>query len=267
MPVSPPSSLSFARSYPTTIKPSRLVRVQVNGGFVEVPYGAPVGAVLQDLPVDSGLTVLAAMVHHRCVDLTHPICAPTDVRPVTYAHREGVLVYRRSVSLLLLEAAREVVAKEPRARFVLAGEGPLRAELERTASDLGLGDRFRFLGYRSDMPRVISALDVYVLSSLWEGLPLALLEALAMGKPVVATRVGGNPEVVDHGVNGFIVPPRDASALAQALLKTCRDDAFRRNARDVNRTRFETQFSLQAMVSAHEKLYVEVARTRRLFGR
>ena len=108
MPVSPPSSLSFARSYPTTIKPSRLVRVQVNGGFVEVPYGAPVGAVLQDLPVDSGLTVLAAMVHHRCVDLTHPICAPTDVRPVTYAHREGVLVYRRSVSLLLLEAAREV---------------------------------------------------------------------------------------------------------------------------------------------------------------
>jgi uridine kinase len=108
MPVSPPSSLSFARSYPTTIKPSRLVRVQVNGGFVEVPYGAPVGAVLQDFPVVAGLTVLAAMVHHRCVDLTHPICAPTDVRPVTYAHREGVLVYRRSVSLLLLEAAREV---------------------------------------------------------------------------------------------------------------------------------------------------------------
>ena len=179
----------------------------------------------------------------------------------------GVVLSKQKGLPFLLEAAREVVTKEPRARFVLAGEGPLRAELEQTASDLGLGDRFRFLGYRSDMPRVISALDVYVLSSLWEGLPLALLEALAMGKPVVATRVGGNPEVVDNGVNGFIVPPRDASALAQALLKTCRDDAFRRNVRDVNRTRFETQFSLQAMVSAHEKLYVEVARTRRLFGR
>jgi len=93
------------------------------------------------------------------------------------------------------------------------------------------------------------------------------LEALAMGKPIVATRVGGNPEVVQHGVNGFIVPPSDASALAEALLRMCREDTFRNSARTVNRTRFETQFGLQPMVKAHEKLMVEVARKHGVFGR
>lgn len=106
-PVTPPSSLSFARSHLATGNQG-LVPVRIHEAKVEVPYGTPVGAVLKDLPMDRGLTVLAAIVHHRCVDLTHPICAPTDIRPITYAHREGVLVYRRSVSLLLLEAARQV---------------------------------------------------------------------------------------------------------------------------------------------------------------
>ncbi|MCL2822536.1 MAG: glycosyltransferase [Polyangiaceae bacterium] len=179
----------------------------------------------------------------------------------------GVVLSKQKGLEYLLEAARTVISEEPRARFVLAGDGPLREQLERKAGELGLGDRFRFLGYRSDMHRVISALDVYVLSSLWEGLPLALLEALAMGKPIVATRVGGNPEVVLDGVNGFIVPPRDVGALSHALLQVCRHDGFRESVRNVNRERFETHFSLQAMVKAHEKLFFEVASERHnLFG-
>lgn len=174
----------------------------------------------------------------------------------------GVVLSKQKGMPYLLRAAREVVAQEPRARFVVAGEGPLRKDLETSAAHLGLGDRFRFLGYRSDMPRIISAFDIYVLPSLWEGLPLALLEAMAMGKPIVATKVGGNAEVVQDGVNGFIVPRRDVAALREALLRVCRDELFRKRAQSANRSRFESEFSLSAMVGAHERLYVEVAQSR-----
>lgn len=172
----------------------------------------------------------------------------------------GVVISKQKGLVYLLRAAKGVLEQEPRARFVVAGDGPLRSELEQQASDMGLGDRFRFLGYRSDMPQVIAALDVYVLPSLWEGLPLALLEAMAMGKPIVATRVGGNPEIVEDGVNGYIVPAKNVDELEKALLRTCRDDVFRERVRRLNRAKFEDRFSLQAMVDAHESLFLDVAR-------
>jgi glycosyltransferase involved in cell wall biosynthesis len=179
----------------------------------------------------------------------------------------GVVLSKQKGIPYLLRAAKAVLAKEPRARFAIAGDGPLREELERTAQAMNLGGRFHFLGYRSDMPKVIAALDVYVLPSLWEGLPLALLEAMAMGKPIVATSVGGNPEIVEDGVNGYIVPPKDIAALESALLRTCQDDVFRERVRNLNRRKFESQFSLQAMVSAHEKLFIDVATPRRSLAR
>jgi len=102
----PPSSLEYANHRPAAMTEPRSVLVQVEGQPVEVPYGAPVSAAFRHRQDNPELPVLAAMVHHRCVDLTHPICAPTTITPITYANREGVLVYRRSVSLLLLEATR-----------------------------------------------------------------------------------------------------------------------------------------------------------------
>ena len=176
----------------------------------------------------------------------------------------GVVLSKQKGITYLLEAAKDVLDKTPRARFAVAGDGPLRAELEAKAKRLGLGDRFLFLGYRSDMPRVISALDVYVLPSLWEGLPLALLEAMAMGKPIVATRAGGNPEIVQDGVNGYVVPPKDVGALGRALIRVCGDDSFRQRVRGLNRDKFEAKFSLRAMVRAHEELYVDVAKPKRV---
>jgi uridine kinase len=106
--LSPPSSISFARSFPRSIDPSRKVRVTLDEQPMHVPYGTPVGDLLEQHTVEGDLPVLAAVVHHRCVDLTHPLCAPTRVLPITYANREGVLVYRRTASLLLLEAARQL---------------------------------------------------------------------------------------------------------------------------------------------------------------
>lgn len=173
----------------------------------------------------------------------------------------GVVLSRQKAIGNLVLAAQQVLQQLPKARFAVAGEGPLRAELETQAGELGLADRFRFLGYRSDMHQVIAALDVYVLPSLWEGLPLALLEAMAMNKLIVCTRVGGNPEIVADGVNGLVVEPGNVDALAAAIVRALHDRALQRSAASHNRATFERQFSEPAMVAAHERLY------RQLLGR
>ena len=172
----------------------------------------------------------------------------------------GVVLSPQKGVTHLLGAAKRVLARAPDARFLVAGEGPNRPELERQAAALGLGDRLRFVGYRRDIPDFLSALDLYVLPSLWEGLPLSLLEALAAGKPVVATAVGGNPEIVEDGVGGRLVPPRDEAALADAILRVRGDEALRRAVSERNRARFERHFSLEAMLAGHETLYDELAR-------
>jgi len=158
----------------------------------------------------------------------------------------------------LLEAARIVRAADRTVRFVIAGDGPLRTQLEEQARALGLGDTVRFLGYRRDVPELIAALDAYVLPSLWEGLPLALLEALASGKPILATTVGGNPEVVEDGVNGFLLPPRDPQAIARAILEVRNAPALRARMRENNLAKFARQFSVATMARAHVDLYREL---------
>lgn len=159
----------------------------------------------------------------------------------------------------LLEAARLVRDADPTVRFAIAGDGPLRAELEEQARALALGDTVRFLGYRRDVPQLIAALDAYVLPSLWEGLPLALLEALAGGKPILATTVGGNPEVVTDGENGLLFAPRDPEAIARAVLAIRRDAALRERMRVANVAKFRRGFSVASMAGAHLELYRELA--------
>jgi glycosyltransferase involved in cell wall biosynthesis len=126
----------------------------------------------------------------------------------------------------LLAAARLVADRHAPIRFVAAGQGPLEAELRARVEELGLGDRFRLLGYAPDAARLVAGADLFVLASRHEGLPLAVMEALALGVPVVATRVGGLPELVEDGVSGVLVEPGDAAALAAAIL-TLTDDATR----------------------------------------
>lgn len=162
----------------------------------------------------------------------------------------------------LLEAARLVRAADPTVRFAIGGDGPLRRELEGRAAALGLAETVRFLGYRSDVPRFIAALDAYVLPSLWEGLPLALLEALASAKPIVATRVGGNPEIVADGENGLLVPAKDPEALAQAVLALRRDPGRCQRMAVANRARFESAFSVASMTAAHLASYRALAAAR-----
>jgi len=123
----------------------------------------------------------------------------------------------------LLKAAALVKTKIPDACFLIVGEGTLRTDLERQARDLGVGDVVRFVGSRSDVEQLLRAADVFVSSSLWEGLPTVILESMAARLPVVATDVSGTRELVEHGVTGLLVPPGDAKALAEAITSLVRD--------------------------------------------
>lgn len=116
-----------------------------------------------------------------------------------------------------IEAAEAVVRQHPRARFLYIGEGPLQSSYERMVVDKGIGDRIVFGGYREDIAEVISTFDVFLYTSLWEGLAQVLVQAAAVGKPIVTFQVDGAREVVQEGVNGFIVPLKDVRRLVEKL--------------------------------------------------
>ena len=162
----------------------------------------------------------------------------------------------------LVEAAPEVLRGHPEAVIVVAGEGPLRRDLEALARSLGVADRLRFPGHWQEMPRLLRAADLFVLPSLNEGLGLALLEAMAAGLAAVASRVGGVPEVVRDGETGVLVPPGDARSLAGAILKLMADPALRGRMGEAGRARARQQFSIARAVRETEQLYEELMRER-----
>lgn len=155
-----------------------------------------------------------------------------------------------------LEAARYVSLEVPEASFVVAGGGALEGALRRRAEDLGV--EVRFLGPRKDVPLVLSALEVFVLPSLSEGMGLSIMEAMAAGLPVVATEVGGIPELVVDGETGVLVPPRDPEALARAILECIRERERAEEMGRKGRKRVRDLFTLARMIREHEILYEEL---------
>jgi glycosyltransferase involved in cell wall biosynthesis len=151
----------------------------------------------------------------------------------------------------LLAAATDV----PGAMFVLAGDGPERPALEALASTLGVADRVRFLGTRDDVPELLAASDAVVLPSLYEGLPISALEAMAARRPVVATAIGGTDEAVVDGETGLLVPPADPAALAAALRRVLEDAALARRLGAAGRERVEREFSAGRMAARVEDVY------------
>jgi glycosyltransferase involved in cell wall biosynthesis len=157
----------------------------------------------------------------------------------------------------LMHAARMVLDELEDVMFVSVGRGPLESELRAMHAQLELGDRFQLLGHRPDGVRVMSAFDIFCLPSHYEGLPLALMEALALGLPVVATRVGGLAELVTDGRDAVLVPPRDPEQLAAALLALLRDP--RRRA-EMSRCALQTAetLNIEHTVREVEAVYREV---------
>jgi L-malate glycosyltransferase len=147
----------------------------------------------------------------------------------------------------------------PRLRFISVGQGPLEATMRERLDRLGLGDRVQLLGYRDDATRVMAAFDVFTLASRHEGLPVSLMDALVLGLPVVATRVGGIPEAVTDGVEGRLVPPGDPYALARGYLDLAVDDEARATFGAAAARRGEA-FDIRRAVSRIEELYRATAR-------
>jgi len=155
-----------------------------------------------------------------------------------------------------LAAAARLAPTAPRATFLIVGEGELRGALEAQAAALGLGpDRLRFTGALRDMPALLAAVDVIAFSSAWEGLPMALLEAMAMRRAVVSTAVGGVPGVLRDGVEGLLVPAGDAAALSAALGRVVADPALRARMGAAGRAAVEARFSGAAMQNRLFALY------------
>ena len=154
----------------------------------------------------------------------------------------------------LVDAAALVVKERPNAKFFLVGEGPLLGDLEAQARALGLGDRFVFHGFARDVAAVVSAFDVSVFPSLWEGTPLTVFEALAMGKPILATDADGLLDVLTDDRDAVIVPKRDAPALARGIVRLIDDPALRaRLGAEARRT--SQQYDIAAFVRKMEQLY------------
>ena len=154
----------------------------------------------------------------------------------------------------LVDAARLVLNERPHARFFIVGEGPLREPLEQQARALNLGERFVFAGFAKDVPRVVSAFDISVFPSLWEGTPLTVFEALAMGKPIVATDADGLVDVLTSEHDAIIVAKRDAQALANGLLRAI-DDPHTRERLSIAAYETGKTYDIAAFVRKMERLY------------
>lgn len=155
---------------------------------------------------------------------------------------------------VLLKAA----ARVPEARFVVAGDGPQRGSLESQADELGLGDRLVFLDQRSDIPQLLAASDLFVLPSLYEGTSLAVLEAMAAGKALVSSAIGGTDELVVDGESALLVPRGDPGALAAAIRRLLADSVLRARLGAAARERAETVFSAAATVARVTSVYEDV---------
>jgi len=163
--------------------------------------------------------------------------------------------------IYLLQAVQEVVRAEPEAFFVLVGRGHLRDELEEAARRLGIAEHVLFTGFREDMLEIMTTFHIFTLPSLWEGLGIVLLEAMAFRLPVVASRVGGITDVVVEGETGLLVPPRDPAALAAALVVLLKDPEKRKAMGEKGYRRVAEEFRddrvNEEMLALYERLFEE----------
>jgi sugar transferase (PEP-CTERM/EpsH1 system associated) len=204
-------------------------------------------ALQQGLPSEKLVTI------HNGIDLPlFPPAGPLPSGPVVFV---GRLSPEKDLPTLL-RAAAIAASEEPSFRLHLAGAGPSLSELQRLAAQLGVGHRVGFLGHNTDISAILAQASLFVLSSVTEGVSLALLEAMACRLPVVATAVGGNVEVVIDGETGLLVPPRSPAALAGAMLKLYRQPELARRMGVAGRKRVEARFDSRRMVAEYESLYL-----------
>jgi glycosyltransferase involved in cell wall biosynthesis len=160
----------------------------------------------------------------------------------------------------LITAAAAVVSHYPDAHFLFIGDGELKETLQAQAKALDISEHIHFLGVRNDVPYILAAADLFVLPSLWEGLSIALLEAMASGKPIVATAVSGTTQTMTHGETGLMIPPRDSRALADAIIRLLSDPAQAQAMGQAAKQHVTMNFSAQKQADEHLALYRRLLR-------
>ena len=171
----------------------------------------------------------------------------------------GRLVYQKAHSVLI-NAVQEILVQRPEVVLYIAGEGPLRGELEQQIGAFGLSDQICLLGNRNDVPGLLSIADIFVLPSRWEGLPMALLEAMGIGLPIVATQVEGVNGVLQQNIQGFLVPPEDDRALAEALLKLIKSPQLRIKMGLKSRKRVDEAYTTDIMCDKYLTVMLDYLR-------
>jgi glycosyltransferase involved in cell wall biosynthesis len=171
----------------------------------------------------------------------------------------GRLVWQKGFEYLI-ECVSEIARTYPDVKILIVGDGPLRQRLEALSKELGVRDNVIFAGFRSDIKEILSAIDILVIPSILEGFPMITLEAMAMAKPIIATNIDGITEQIADGVNGILVPPKDPSALAKAVMQVLNDKELARTMGLVAREKVEQEFSVEKMVSETEKVYLSLLR-------
>jgi glycosyltransferase involved in cell wall biosynthesis len=211
---------------------------------------------------------------HEGIDVAHVDAAPAAELHAQFWLPHGVPIVGNIGALVahkgqryFVDAAALVIREVPDAHFFIAGEGELRRELEAQIHHLGLEKRILLTGFRPDALSLLKAFDVFVMSSLTEGLGTSILDAMACSRAVVGTRAGGIPEVVDEGTTGFVVPPHDAQALATAIVKLLKEKELRTRFGRAGRQRVEREFTVDRMVRATLHEYEALAGRRSAAGR
>jgi glycosyltransferase involved in cell wall biosynthesis len=174
----------------------------------------------------------------------------------------GRLVYEKGYEFLL-KATPLILASCPRAKIVIVGDGPLKSKLRNLTRELGIVESCLFVGFREDIANILSSLDVFVLPSIMEGLPIVILEAMAMAKPIVASDIDGSREQVENGRTGILIPPREPQALAEGINQLLKDRFQAQGFGMEARKQVEEMFDIRRQVALHEEVYKGLLKGRR----
>ena len=266
-------ALSFAGGAPAPVLvASRRVDFHLKGNslsrwkYRQVDCFIAASEAIRQMLVADGIPSSRTVTVHEGIDVEHAEAAPrVNLHEAFWLPHHAPIVGNVAALVphkgqrYLVDAAHLVVQEVPDARFVILGEGELREHLERQVREYRLEKHVLLPGFRTDVLGCIKGFDLFVMSSVTEGLGTSLLDAMACGRPIVATDAGGIPEIVDQGVSGTIVRARDARAMANAIVELLSDEGRRRSMGEAGLARVKAHFTVERMVAATAKVYARAA--------
>jgi len=269
-----PTSSGSSRALPPTLVASRRVDFHLKGNSFsrwknrQVDCFIAASEAIRQMLLADGIPPAQVVTVHEGIDVEHVVAAPpVNVHEAFWLPHHAPVVGNVAALVphkgqrYLVDAAHLVVQEIPDARFIILGEGELREHLEKQIRDHHLEKHVLLPGFRTDVLGCIKGFDLFVMSSVTEGLGTSLLDAMACRRAIVATAAGGIPEIVEDHVNGLLAPPRDAHALAAAIVRALNDAPLRTRMGEAGFARVTERFSVEKMISATALIYERLRNT------